>query len=108
MQPRPCPGLLLLCPKIPIFPPLQPDHTGCDGDLQLCHVDDPGLGEPLPSIIVGRSLVSSERLVCNGGDPQAIGPERQLQGRVGCKTESGQYAVVDYQLQERFKRNSSL
>ena len=26
---------------------MQPDHSGYGGDLQLCQVDDPGLGEPV-------------------------------------------------------------
>ncbi|HHK8012464.1 TPA: hypothetical protein ACQVJ0_005248, partial [Serratia marcescens] len=43
------PGSLLLSPENLIFPPLQPDHSGRGGDLQLCHIGDPRLGDPVPS-----------------------------------------------------------
>ncbi|MDU5488639.1 MAG: HNH/ENDO VII family nuclease [Serratia liquefaciens] len=26
-----------------MFYQMQPDHTGCDGDFQLCRVGDPGV-----------------------------------------------------------------
>ncbi|WP_205965062.1 VENN motif pre-toxin domain-containing protein, partial [Rahnella sp. Larv3_ips] len=33
--------------SFPFLPPLQPDHSGYGGDLQLCQVDDPRLGDPV-------------------------------------------------------------
>lgn len=89
------PGSLLLSPEPSIFPPLQPDHTGCGGDLQLCHIGDPGLNDPasgddqltvlpypicpqiLPLLAGFAQCVPGGR-IGDGGDPQAIGPEREL------------------------------
>lgn len=89
------PGSLLLCQKSPIFPPLQPDHTGCGGDLQLCHIGDPGLYDPasgddqlavlpypvrsqiLPLLAGFAQCVPGGR-IGDDSDPQAIGPEREL------------------------------
>ncbi|WP_443006353.1 MULTISPECIES: hypothetical protein [unclassified Serratia (in: enterobacteria)] len=36
-----------LSPKSPIFPPLQPEHTGRSGHFQLFSAGNAGLGEPV-------------------------------------------------------------
>jgi len=80
---------LHLSPKSPIFPPLQPDHTGCGGDLQLCHIGDPGLNDPVSGddqLTVLPYPVRPQILPLLAGYYSAIRGPCPLQGR--CKQRS--------------------
>ena len=80
------PGGLLLSLANPIFSQLQPDHTGCSGDLQLFHISDPISGDdqlavlpyPVRSQILPMLTSLTDGRIGDDGDPQAIGPEREL------------------------------
>ena len=95
MNPGQLAGIFASTPEPPIFPPLQPDHTWCGGDLQLCHIGDPGLNDPVsgddqlavlpypirPQILLllaGFAQCVPGGRIGDGGDPQAIGPQREL------------------------------
>jgi filamentous hemagglutinin len=60
---------LLLRLKSLNFPPLQPDHTGCGGALQLCHIGDPRLYEPATTFHgwLGFSVTTGNHTQLNGG-----------------------------------------
>ncbi|HDL8054484.1 TPA: hypothetical protein PXQ41_002390 [Yersinia enterocolitica] len=86
---------MLLRLKSPIFPPLQPEHTGRNDEFQLFRIGDPRLGEPVAAdnqlaviphpvraqilpLLAGFTQCVPGGRIDDGGDPQSIGPEREL------------------------------
>ncbi|HEN3577961.1 TPA: hypothetical protein U5D98_001135 [Yersinia enterocolitica] len=86
---------MLLRLNSPIFPPLQPEHTGRNDEFQLFRIGDPRLGEPvaadnqlavIPHPVRAQILPLLTSLaddfpgggIGDGGDPLVIGPEREL------------------------------